>query len=433
MEYSIICIYASEEARWQGRPLADALMQLLREGQMAARCLVTRGVAGCYEDGEMASGRVEVLSFNLPLKIEIVLPAAEAAELLPRVTEMVEQGLVGVSPLNMVAHKVKQHLVPPHLKVRDVMNPEPRSVRPDQPLSQALEILLGSDFSGLPVVDGQGRPLGMLTDGDLLYRAGIPIRVRFMASFADQEVGPFLQGLSGKTVGQIMTAPAVTVAGEQPLGQAVQTMLSHGLRRLPVVDEAGLLKGMLSRVDIFRAIGQHAPLLRRLRNNGVSLAQARRAGDAMLRNTPTASPETPLEEVIKLLGNSSVERVAVLDQQGRLLGLISEQAMLPAFAGHKPGLWHFLMSKLAPQEEGERQAELIRHYQDTKAGQVMESEFASVAEETPLEEAAALMTEKRIKRLPVLDGQGRLRGMLSREALLRLGAAPAPAGPGGGS
>jgi CBS domain-containing protein len=422
MDYSIICIYASEDARWQGQPLPEALMHLLGQSKVPARCLVTRAMAGSYEDGEMASARVEVLSFNMPLKIEIVLPSPEVAELLPRVTEMVDQGIVGVSEMRMVAHKVRQHLIPRHLKVRDVMTLDPMRGRPDWPLSQALEVLLNNDFSGLPVVDQEDRPVGILTDGDLVYRAGIPLRVRLMSQFSDQEIGPLKQSLVGQPVSGVMTSPVVTVGQEQDLHEAADIMLKHGLRRLPVIDDGGVLRGILSRVDIFKAISQHAPDSRDLAQRGIAIANPRRAGDIMLKDIPTVAPETPLKLVIELLGNSAVERVAVLDPEGRLLGLISDQAMLGAFSKHKEGLWDYLMSKISPPDDDHRHAELIRHYRATLAGQVMDRDFASVGEDTPLEEAARLLTEKRIKRLPVLDSRGRLRGILSREVLLRLGA-----------
>lgn len=98
MEYRVICIYASEAERWQGRPLYEALTELLRQRRLAARCLVTRALAGYYEDGQVATERLEVLSHNLPLKIEIVLPAAQAEELLPELGTMLDQSIVGVSP-----------------------------------------------------------------------------------------------------------------------------------------------------------------------------------------------------------------------------------------------------------------------------------------------------------------------------------------------
>jgi CBS domain-containing protein len=430
MDYSVICIFASEDARWEGKPLADGLIALLRERRIAARCLVTRGVSGCYENGELATQRVEVLSYNLPLKIEIVLPSPEAQDLLPTVTQMVTEGIVGVSDLRGVVHKVKHQLIPRHLRVRDVMTLDPQRVRPASPLSRALEMLLSSDFTGLPVVDEHGRPLGMLTDGDLLYRASVPIRVRLLAEFAAQELSYVKELLAGRQVSEIMSAPAVTVLADQRLSEAVETMLKRGLRRLPVVDAEGVLVGILARRDIFQAISREAPDSRRLAGKGISVGDLRRAGDAMLPGTPTAAPDTPLERVIELLGNSAVERVAVVDAEGRLLGLISDRALLGAFAEHKQGLWDYLVRKVSAPEPDEAQAELARHYQRAQAGQIMEKDFPSVGEDTPLEEAARLMTEKRIKRLPVLDPQGRLRGMLSREALLRLGSGQAAGCPG---
>ncbi len=431
LEYSVICIYASEDARWEGKPLADALMRLLQNGQLAARCLVTRAIAGCYEGGEVATQRVEVLSYNLPLKIEIVLPTPEVEALLPRILEMVGEGVVGVTEMRMVAHKVKHHLVPRHLKVRDVMTPNPKLVQPDTPLSRALDILLSSDFTGLPVVDQQGRPVGIITDGDLLYKAGIPIRVRLLAQFAADEVSSLRESLAHKQAKEIMTAPLVTVHQDQYLFEAVDAMLKRGLRRLPVVDAGGVLVGILSRIDIFKAISKEAPDSRRLQSNGIVFSEPCRAIDVMRKDTPTVSPDAPLEQVINLLGNSAIERVAVVDAQGKLLGLISDHAMLGAFSEHKEGLWDYLVRKMSSKEVGERHAELIRQYRSTRAGQVMEEDFPSVGQDTTLEEAARIMTDKRVKRLPVLDAQGHLLGMLRREALLRL--EPGDGAPGKGA
>ncbi|CAO0819617.1 hypothetical protein DFAR_1040004 [Desulfarculales bacterium] len=190
-----------------------------------------------------------------------------------------------------------------------------------------------------------------------------------------------------------------------------------------MVDAGGMLAGMLSRRDIFQAISQQALTLENLQGSGVSLELAGHADKVMLRDIPTASPDIPLEQVIKLMGNSAVVRVAVVDGHNRLLGLISDKALLGAFAQPKPWLWDFLMLRLSPPELDWRHQELIRRSQKTRAEQVMKWDFASAGEDTPLEEEARLMTEKRIKRLPVLNAQGRLLGMLSREALLRLGAA----------
>ena len=69
--YCVIELYTSEEARGQGKPLWEAVLGHVAETRSAARCLVSKAVAGCYEGGEMAGTRLEVLSYNLPVKVEI--------------------------------------------------------------------------------------------------------------------------------------------------------------------------------------------------------------------------------------------------------------------------------------------------------------------------------------------------------------------------
>ena len=66
LNYKAIEIFTSEEARYRKKPVADAVMQYIKDLKIAARCIVTRGVAGSYESGEVATGRIVILSFNMP-------------------------------------------------------------------------------------------------------------------------------------------------------------------------------------------------------------------------------------------------------------------------------------------------------------------------------------------------------------------------------
>jgi CBS domain-containing protein len=63
--------------------------------------------------------------------------------------------------------------------------------------------------------------------------------------------------------------------------------------------------------------------------------------------------------------------------------------------------------------------ELRRTLREKTAGDVMKTDLVIVGEHTPIEEAIALMVEKRLKRLPVVDAEGRFRGMVSRESMLK--------------
>ena len=83
LKYHVIEIFTSEEARYKGRPLYLAVLEHVRGLKIAARGIVTKAVAGCYENGEIATHGIEVLSFNMPLKIEIIMPAPELEIVLP--------------------------------------------------------------------------------------------------------------------------------------------------------------------------------------------------------------------------------------------------------------------------------------------------------------------------------------------------------------
>ena len=73
---------------------------LLHDLKIAARCLVTRGIAGSYESGEIATSRLEVLSYNMPVWIKIILPAFESDRVLAEIEKMVTNGIVTVQDLN---------------------------------------------------------------------------------------------------------------------------------------------------------------------------------------------------------------------------------------------------------------------------------------------------------------------------------------------
>jgi PII-like signaling protein len=105
LAYGIIEVFTSEEARWHGSPLYDAIVHMVAKEESFARCIVTKGIAGCYEDGEVASHRVLDLSYNMPLKIEIVLPASELERVLARVEEMATEGIVVVEDVQIRSHR----------------------------------------------------------------------------------------------------------------------------------------------------------------------------------------------------------------------------------------------------------------------------------------------------------------------------------------
>jgi CBS domain-containing protein len=394
----------------------------VRDLKIAARCLVTRAVDGCYENGEVATGRLEILSYNMPLRIVIVLPTSEIERVLPEVEAMVTDGIVAVHQLEVVSHKTRKLLVPKQIKVRDIMTADPRKATPSTPLDDVVRLLLSSIFTGVPVVDDAGRPVGVITQGDLIYKGKMPMRLGLLAESGRDKLDAVLAGLANQTARQVMTSPAIAIGQNQLVKDAVDLMLSKGIKRLPVVDGRGALTGMLSRLDIFRTIMQEAPDWKAFKQQNITVGDVHTVSDIMRRDTHAVPPETPVDEVIRVIDSNDIQRVAVVDREGHFLGLISDRDLLVVFSPDYPdAIWDQFLSIVPFSERGKRHREFKDRLRAKTAAEVMNADIVTVREATPIDEAISLMTQRGLKRLPVLDSEGKFKGMISRDSLLRTG------------
>jgi CBS domain-containing protein len=421
LNYKAIEIFTSEEARHGKKPLADAVVQYIRKLKIAARCIVTRGVAGCYESGEMTTNRLEVLSYNLPVRIYIVIPAAETPRVLDGLDEMVNDGIVALHDLNVLSHRARNAFFPRQLMIRDVMTPEPEKAAADTSLSDVARILLPSIFTSLPVVDESGRPIGLITQGDLIRKGGLPLRLGLLEESDRDRRESFLDQLASRRAAEIMTTPVVTIGRDRPLVDAVELMLAKGVKRLPVVDESGRLAGMVSRLDIFRTVMREAPDWNDFRSQRIEVQHLKTVNDILRRDTQTVSPETSIAEVIRMIDRNDIQRVVVVDKEGLLLGLISDRDLLRFFKPEQEGILRLLAKAKSAFKQDACQGDLGRCLMETTAGAVMITNLITVREEMLIEEAIGLMIEKGLKRLPVVDAEGRFKGMISRDSLLRTG------------
>ncbi len=416
LRYKAIEIFTNEEARYRGKPVADAVIEYVSGLKIAARCIVTRGIAGCYESGEVATGRLEVLSFNLPIRIYIVLPAAATDQVLAGLDQLVGSGILALHDLTVVSHKAANTFFPRQMTVRDVMTVEPARVETDSPASEAARLLLSSIFTGLPVVDAGGRPVGVVTQGDLIAKGGLPLRLGLLAESAQGDEEAVMATLGRKRVEEIMTAPAVIIQEDRPLTEAVDIMLTNKLKRLPVVGKGGRLVGMLSRLDIFKTVMREAPDWEAFRAQEITVNNLRTVKDIVRRDTRTVSPETTIDTVIRIINGNDIQCVAVVNGNGTLIGMIADSDLLHYFKPDPEGL-RALFARLA-HPSGKDLAERLAA---TTAFDVMCSDLLTVEEDMLIEDAIRLMTEKRLKRLPVIDVAGRFKGMISRDSLLRTG------------
>lgn len=410
LDYKAIEIFTSEETRYRKKPIADAVMQYVTELKIAARCIVTRGIAGCYESGEVTTTRLEVLSFNLPIRIYIVLPAGETEHVLNDLAGIVSEGIIALHDLHVISHRTRNAFFPRQLLSRDIMTRNPECINAGTSVSDVVHRLLSSIFSGMPVIDAQNRPIGIITQGDLITKGGLPLRLGLLAESDRERLGSVLERLSSRTAAEVMTSPAVTIAADRPLTAAVELMLDKGVKRLPVVDNAGCLCGMLSRLDIFRTVMQQAPDWSTFTAQKIEVDHLKYVKDILQRDIHAVLPETPINDVIRFIDDNALQRVAVVDADQKLLGIISDRDLLKYFKPEQESAWRLLTKKRPSLDLTE-----------TTVKEVMTTTLVTVNEDTQIETAIGLMLDKGLKRLPVTDGNGCFKGMISRDSLLRTG------------
>jgi len=419
LTYTLARIFTSEESRHKGRPLFQEIIDLVSRQKISARCQVTKGIAGCYENGEVATFGIEALSTNMPLEIIVIMPRQEGARLLPLLEEMVDEGIMTVEDKDVHWHKCRRQMVPRQVRVADVMTRDPQSLLAEAPASEALRILLSSRFHGIPVVDRQHRPVGMVTHGDLLRHTALPVKVGLFRSFDPSHFAEMEQVLGGMRMADVMTRPAVVVREDRLLAKAVDLMLDKDLKRLPVVAEDGSLTGILSRLDVFKTIMDRNPDWATFDRGGVQLRDVTVARDAMRLDTPVLPPTAPVWDAIQVIDSTSINRVAVVDADGKLMGLLSDKVLMAAFSAHQGGFLDLLANKLSFTTVARKHAEFLQALRARTVGEIMLTDIFWVREDALIEGALKLMVERKLKRIPVLDDQGHFKGMLTRDSLLR--------------
>jgi len=126
------------------------------------------------------------------------------------------------------------------------MTPSPVTIGPDETVVAAVDLLEGHDFRHLPVVDGMGRLLGMITDRDL--RSACPSSV---LSTSEQEL--ILDRVKDTKVRQIMSTDLACLHPDSTLDDALLLFRHHRIGALPVVAEEERLVGILSLNDLMDA------------------------------------------------------------------------------------------------------------------------------------------------------------------------------------
>lgn len=150
------------------------------------------------------------------------------------------------------------------LQARDIMTTEVMTVSPQTTVLDLARLLAEHKINGAPVVDGNGRLVGVVTQSNLIDRVKkfeLPHVVTILdAHFYLELPGTFkknLEKLVGNLVSDIMAAPPVTITADVQVDEIASIMARRQVHTLPVLDGDKLI-GIIGKIDIIRALGQES-------------------------------------------------------------------------------------------------------------------------------------------------------------------------------
>ncbi|MDT0469697.1 MULTISPECIES: CBS domain-containing protein [Streptomyces] len=137
----------------------------------------------------------------------------------------------------------------PHI-VSDVMTQSVVAVRLNAPFKEIVQTLGQWKVSALPVLEGDGRVIGVVSEADLLPKE--EFHDQDLTLYAQRERLADIAKAGAATAEELMSTPAVTVHPDVTLAQAARIMAVRHVKRLPVVDDEGILRGIVSRGDLLK-------------------------------------------------------------------------------------------------------------------------------------------------------------------------------------
>jgi CBS-domain-containing membrane protein len=260
---------------------------------------------------------------------------------------------------------------------RDVMSTRPTTISAHAAIADAARLRRTLDLRHLPVVDERGKLVGMLSDRDLKGMSA--------PFFVPEDIG---QKAPEANVSDVMTAGAVSVRPESDVAEVVDLLLENHIGAVPVVDDVGTVAGVVSYVDVLRALPKRGEW---------------RARDIMTADPKTIGMSDSVGDAIEALQTMEVRHLPVVDDHRELVGMISERDL---------GSWARQFS------EGDQARRHIVTLSTVRVADVMSSDVASVEPDADVAEIVETMLERNVGALPVVERDQPV-GIVSYVDLLR--------------
>jgi len=267
----------------------------------------------------------------------------------------------------------QKQCIPQQSEIGMIMISDVLTITPENTLYEAARIM-GENRIGSLIVVKYMTPVGIITERDLLREV------------VDKEIALEKDWLAGGTsikeekVEQIMSYPLIVVSPKISIKEAAQKMIEKRIRRLGVTEE-GKLVGIVTASDLIRCLPETTE----------SMHMWFEVDYFMSKSVITADEETSVEGVAKIMGEKGIGSV-IVTSHGEPIGIFTERDLLTKFLAKDRSL-------------------------KIEVGKVCSSPLITAPLGISIHDAAAIMTSKRIKRLPITK-EGKLSGILSARDLV---------------
>lgn len=260
------------------------------------------------------------------------------------------------------------------MRISEIMQQNVITVRPEDTLSTASQMMLWCGCRHLPVVDGHNMA-GVLSDRDIL---------RYDAK----------RGSTPGLVRDAMSGPAKTARPEDTIAEAASRMANEKIGCLPVLQGKALV-GIVTTSDLLSA---------RQRTADSHAGDQPTAAQIMTRAVVTASVDDHLDTVVAKMGQLGIRHMPVVDGDRKVVGFLSDRDL-----------------RLPPEYMRQLNQERAYGYlRSTKVRSVMSQDVTTVAPHTPLNMLVTALTDWRLSALPVVEDDGQLAGIVSYVDVLRV-------------
>ncbi|MBX0329768.1 DUF190 domain-containing protein [Oscillochloris sp. ZM17-4] len=404
-------MYLSRDDQWEGRPRYLAVLDRLRSAG-ATGATAIQGLAGFGPGHRISTSLIEPASQRQPVVIEWIDRADRVARLLPLLDELLEQAMVTVE--DVPVYRAVMRASGPFAvdrTVGDTMRTPAPSVPVSASLGEAIALLIERPIAALPIVGPDGALVGMLSEQELTWRVGLRLPPALIRLLTPAERDAILAPLIGRGVREVMSAEPRSVSLSTSLPQALVTMVEWGYAQIPVIGRDGILAGIIGQDDVLRAAVEQAEPA----ESAVSPAEPpATVGLVMQTIAPQLALGRPLALALAQLLSAPSRRILITDGVGHLRGTIDLAGALTALAGEDRAA--LLAAIQRPGPDGHAPVSI-------GAGRALDALVApeppTLRPELPITYAARHILELGVDSMPVVDGDGRLLGIIARGGLIR--------------